>query len=86
MTSPDLDRYERLISPAQVDAMLNDIAHRLSRSLLICEACRHTEMPTDAQVTEYLRKGWPEHCGRGMTLKSPGVPAQDTSADHANRE
>jgi hypothetical protein len=37
---------------------------------LICTACGQTQPFTEQQGAQYLRDGWPKHCGHEMAVAS----------------
>lgn len=46
------------------------IAETIAGGVLHCAQCQRAETPTDEQVEEYLRRGWPRCCGATMLYRS----------------
>jgi hypothetical protein len=50
--------------------MFGDMARRLTGYVLYCTQCHLLRHPSEAEFVEFLRKGWPKHCGATMILQS----------------
>lgn len=39
-------------------------------AILACARCRFSQRITTEQAGDYLKRGWPTHCGRTMTCEA----------------
>ena len=78
---PHLAQLERVLTEVREELLLRHVPMPEPGSrLLRCEVCRRTEPRTAEQLRDQARFGWPECCGKVMTLTGE-APAERPGRD-----